>query len=470
MKENNEKKSNIFLFFLLMVGIFIVFDFVATQLIGLFGRSILYGKYMKEIVAEIIYLIIILLVVLIFKNQYIFNEKKKVGFVKGLLLAVPMLFYVCLNFSIKEILSAKLYDVLSLGVYTLLIGLAEEFMCRGWIQNEMIERFGKNRKQVILSIILSGLIFGVMHFSNIFAGQGIIETISQIIQAVGSGFMLGAIYYRSKNIWLVVFLHAFWDFVIMTGDLSLMKECTFLNPNIKASLFSLIASIPIASVFFASGLFLLRNSKICTEFGLTMTKEEQEKENKNVWKLVFVVAIGPFTKDFEKAKVCYEYTDMELSNYSLMRTYKDKYIIEYEKWEEINEDEDYVDNFEFSFEVIDNKLVITNEMINQNISLDYEVLDYTVIESDDLYLIAVLTHENEGSILYYSNYIINDEMLNEEDYLVKIKESFKRYVLPDSSNILTLLKENSDDPLIAVANQNGFTYIETDDELYMVYQ
>ena len=59
-------------------------------------------------------------------------------------------------------------------------------------------------------------------------------------------------------------------------------------------------------------------------------------------------------------------------------------------------------------------------------------------------------------------------MNNGNHYLNELKNSFTRFVLPDSTSVMTLLEENNDNPLIAVQNKDGFTYVD-DDELYIVY-
>lgn len=480
--KKSKKKTNIFLFFLILLGIFIVFDIASNYLISLFGRSVIVGKYGRNVIAEAIFLVTIIFMIIFSKNQYIFKEKK-VGFFKGLTLGLPILIILLFNFDFKSLFTANIFDILSLFIFTILIGLSEEFLCRGWIQNEMIERFGNNRKQVILSLILSGLLFGLMHISNFFLGQGAIETIAQIIQTVAVGFLFGAIYYRSKNIWLVVFLHALWDFAVMTGDLNLIKDCTFLNPSFKASLASLLGSIPLVTIFVTTAIYELRKSKICDNFDEAMTIEEKEREKATSlltifagFAIYFIFAYinAPLIKEYTNSKVCYEYTERELDNYSITRQYRDSYKIEYELWDEVNNEEsdepelEWIEDYSYSTSLDDSKLIITNDITDESIELEYTVEDYTVIKSDNSYLIGILVEEKEGSVLYYSSFINEENMSNDSKYLNDLKSSFTRYVLPDSTSLLTLMEEDSDTPLIAVQNNYGFTYID-DDEIYMVY-
>ena len=59
---------------------------------------------------------------------------------------------------IEIIDSVNIPVVLNLAIYCLLIGLVEEFLCRGWLLNEFLERFSNSKKNIIISIVLSSLV------------------------------------------------------------------------------------------------------------------------------------------------------------------------------------------------------------------------------------------------------------------------------------------------------------------------
>ena len=67
-----------------------------------------------------------------------------------------------------------------------------------------------------------------MHITNIFStSQNLFETLLQILNAMSLGFFFGILYYKTKNIWSVIILHAFYDFAIMFGELAIIKECSY---------------------------------------------------------------------------------------------------------------------------------------------------------------------------------------------------------------------------------------------------
>ena len=112
-------------------------------------------------------------------------------------------------------------SIINLIVGCFFVGVAEEFLCRGWLLNEFLERFGDTKKGVWYSIFVSGIIFGLIHLGNIYSmGQSVPQTIIQVISAAGTGIVFGLIYYKTKNIWSVVVLHGLWDFSIFLSDVA----------------------------------------------------------------------------------------------------------------------------------------------------------------------------------------------------------------------------------------------------------
>ena len=260
--EEFMKNKDLIIFFIKMTLIFLVFDFLTRSLPGFFTQTILTFKYGKEFIAESVFALIILVMVISFKNTYIFTEKKE-PLLSSIFLGLPMLIFGGL--SILSSLTIKGYSgsLINLLLFCISIGIAEEFMCRGWIQNEFIERFSKNYKEVFISILLSSFIFGAMHITNIFQGQTVFETMMQIVQATSLGFLLGSVYFRSKNIWAVVFLHAFYDFAFMMPEVNSLKDCTTNAVlSFEAQIGSIYASILLSLLFFISGLIVLRKNKV----------------------------------------------------------------------------------------------------------------------------------------------------------------------------------------------------------------
>ena len=238
MNRKSDEKS-ITVYFLKMVIVFLIINTLVMISSTIIASSSLFSRYGEDIIVEVFYSILVLIVMLLFNNSYVFTDKKE-GFWKSVTLAVPMLVVSFINFGtgIVEAQSASLDKLLNVLILSIFVGIAEEFLCRGWLQNEFIERFSHNKKEIVISIILSSFVFGSIHFTNII-DQTILETILQVINAISLGMLLGAIYYKTKNIWAVIFLHAFYDFAIFLNQISYVKDCTYSTPTLGITIFAI---------------------------------------------------------------------------------------------------------------------------------------------------------------------------------------------------------------------------------------
>jgi membrane protease YdiL (CAAX protease family) len=129
-------------------------------------------------------------------------------------------------FLVIALLTAKLpYDptfanVIFFIVSCLMTGLFEEFLCRGLIQEIMMEGEAAAGRSPWRAIILSSLIFGVLHFANLVTDpQMIVSTTTQAIYAFALGVILGTVYFKTRNIMSVVVLHGLFNILGSITDI-----------------------------------------------------------------------------------------------------------------------------------------------------------------------------------------------------------------------------------------------------------
>lgn len=215
-----DSKMNIWLFSILMLLVFVVtFYAIHMEFSSAIYSNILMNMHGNDIVFEAILAILAFIVLLSWKNSYVFTQKSK-GFISSLKYGAFHLIiggFFILIFSTDALKNPQ--GVFNIALYTLLIGIYEEFLLRGWLLNEFLERYGDTKKGVWISIVTSGIIFGLVHFINVLS-SGFTTTFMQVFNASAVGIILGFIYYKTKNIWSVVFIHAFWDFSLFLGDLA----------------------------------------------------------------------------------------------------------------------------------------------------------------------------------------------------------------------------------------------------------
>ncbi len=136
------------------------------------------------------------------------------------------------------------------------VGFREETVFRGIVTNQIAKKYVKDRKGVLLTALISSVIFGFAHMTNVFYGVSVWSAVIQSLAAMGIGFYLSAVYLRGGNIWVLILMHT------VTDAASLFEACftkTVTSVDVINQL-SLINLTPLL-VFGAAGLFLLRKSK-----------------------------------------------------------------------------------------------------------------------------------------------------------------------------------------------------------------
>ena len=151
--------------------------------------------------------------------------KRGIGFGKGLIVGGYFLFI--------GVYSAIVYTVIYEGERTLrpwyliavfvicmiFVGITEEFLCRGVLAELLLRHYGATKEGVWKAVIISGVLFGLAHLSNLLGA----EPVGVLVQCVIAGMMgmaFAAIYFRTGCIWVTVALHAFVDVcALITGGL-----------------------------------------------------------------------------------------------------------------------------------------------------------------------------------------------------------------------------------------------------------
>ena len=151
--------------------------------------------------------------------------KRGIGFWKGLAVGG--------YFLVMGVYSAVVFTVIYEGDRTLrpwyliavfvicmvLVGITEEFFCRGVMAELLLRHFGATKTGVWKAVILSGVLFGLAHLSNLIGAEPVGVLVQCVIAAM-MGMAFAAIYFRTGNIWVTVALHAFVDVcALITGGL-----------------------------------------------------------------------------------------------------------------------------------------------------------------------------------------------------------------------------------------------------------
>ena len=136
-------------------------------------------------------------------------------------------------------------------------GFYEETIFRG-VTVPIGMRYFKSEKKVGMLVLISALVFGLMHIGNIANGASIQMGIAQGVATTFAGVFFRAVYLRTGSILITIFMHGIFDYMCFTTDPALengiMANDIAANALILAVLVDVIAGI--------WGLYLIRPAKI----------------------------------------------------------------------------------------------------------------------------------------------------------------------------------------------------------------
>ncbi|MEJ6398158.1 CPBP family intramembrane glutamic endopeptidase [Yoonia sp. 208BN28-4] len=117
-----------------------------------------------------------------------------------------------------------------LAIVALNIGVAlfEETIFRGILMHGLRSRFGP-----FAALLLSSVIFGIFHFSNVLAGQDFAFTVFQVLNAFALGLVFGAVYLQTNSLWPPIILHFLWNAAGMTSQM--LAELTLGEAIVQAT-------------------------------------------------------------------------------------------------------------------------------------------------------------------------------------------------------------------------------------------
>jgi membrane protease YdiL (CAAX protease family) len=105
-----------------------------------------------------------------------------------------------------------------LATEIIIVPMVEETFWRGlvfFILLKVLSRFYSDKNSTTLTILLSGLAFGLLHANNLFAGVPIQFITIQVLNASIWGIMYGYTRSRTESIYPSMFLHAAMNFVVV---------------------------------------------------------------------------------------------------------------------------------------------------------------------------------------------------------------------------------------------------------------
>ena len=176
------------------------------------------------------------------------------------------------SFSIKPL-------TLTILFVSLTAGIKEEVVFRGVIISTLMRQW-KDRNLFRQAALVSGIVFGLIHAANIFAGADPLQTLFQVIGSVSVGFIFAAVYLRTGSILPCMFYHALHDIIAIACESNVSENGIM---SARAFWWGDVFNLAMAAVMAAAAFWLLRDAK---------TEQIREVWNRK-WKLEAAPAPAP---------------------------------------------------------------------------------------------------------------------------------------------------------------------------------
>lgn len=258
----------------LFLGSMVVFSLLATIVLAAAGADFdTMDGYLFGSVQEAVGLAVALLL-LTRTGRLDLLRRRGCGFLNGLLVGMYPLFFIgytafgTLAFGRPDTPLLPLPRILTFLLNMILVGAAEELVFRGIIAQTLLERYGTARAGVWKACLVSGVLFGAAHLSNLL-GSAPFGVLMQCVFAGSLGVLFAAIYFRTGNLWVLVFLHGAQDAA------SLLAGGLYGTENMSTAVSSYDSTMLLSVlVYLIPTFFLLRKKKI-GEVGLYFGKDIQ---------------------------------------------------------------------------------------------------------------------------------------------------------------------------------------------------
>ncbi|MCH4011640.1 MAG: CPBP family intramembrane metalloprotease [Furfurilactobacillus sp.] len=199
-------KDHIWLRLIVTILIIELFDEVIAG--PLFDAIFTHHFWVENIVYKgMEFLIAFVLNLKLLKANVMIARPKRKSIRKLIVLATLIAFFVASAIAIHH--PTRAWEALTVG---LIAAIPEEFIWRGLVLTYIGQQMsGTTRFRAIWALGISSLLFGLYHMGNLHV-QSLDSTLAQVLQTVGLGVILGAIYIKSGNLLNSMLFHFSWDF------------------------------------------------------------------------------------------------------------------------------------------------------------------------------------------------------------------------------------------------------------------
>lgn len=199
----------------ILIGICIilmgVLQFIEIPFSGSSSTAIMMEDTIMRFLGGLVFMLV--LISLGYKQLFCFPKSTR----KQLLVLLPGLIVAINNFPIIAAVSGRTVITESMGFILLFllscisIGFFEEVIFRGVLLPVLLQRFEQSQQGIFYAIVLSSMVFGIIHFVNLFAGASVVQTVLQVGYSFLMGMLFAVVFLKTHNLWYSVMLHTIYN-------------------------------------------------------------------------------------------------------------------------------------------------------------------------------------------------------------------------------------------------------------------
>ena len=141
-----------------------------------------------------------------------------------------------LGFISKDLSLVDFSNMTLLLIACLLVGFAEEFIFRGYLQPLFIKKYISRDNGIFLGVLFPAIFFGVSHLLNLIVNDNVPQVISQSIYAIFIGFFFGITVLKTNKLIPIAITHGLINFFFLFGSLPNLNINTDSYPQTDAEL------------------------------------------------------------------------------------------------------------------------------------------------------------------------------------------------------------------------------------------
>ncbi|PQB05746.1 hypothetical protein BST85_13235 [Aureitalea marina] len=165
-----------------------------------------------------------------------------------------------LGFINKDLSSIDFSNMALLLIACQLVGFAEEFVFRGYLQPVFLKKYISRDGGIFLGVLFPAIFFGASHLLNLTVNDNVPQVIGQSIYAIFIGFFFGVVLLKTNKLIPLAITHGLINFFFLFGLLPGLNSNT--EPTVAMTLLeeiiSATAPLLVFIPLFVIGLILLR--------------------------------------------------------------------------------------------------------------------------------------------------------------------------------------------------------------------